>query len=235
MSRADEPFLSRWSRLKRRGQQSQAEAATATATATAPGDAAREQAGSRAPHVAASAGTSSPSPGSTLAPPATTPAGQAPAEAAPPALPPIESLLPESDFRPFMQAGVDAATRNAALARLFADPHFSVMDGLDVYIDDYGKSEPIPPSLMHHLDPTRSLGLFEPVPQVGAEAAPGRGETQVEFTHDESPGVARMRDAPAPNELLPTPDAQVLANVNPAENPEPQGTVADPNSRPTSK
>lgn len=229
MSRADEPFLSRWSRLKRRGKESDPE------SATAPADAAQEQAGSRAPGVAASAGISSPSPGSTLAPPATTQAGQAPAEAAPPALPPIESLLPESDFRPFMQAGVDAATRNAALARLFADPHFSVMDGLDVYIDDYGKSEPIPPSLMHHLDPTRSLGLFEPVPQGGAEAAPKRDESLVECARDESSSAACVRDAPAPNELLPTADAQVLAHVNPVENPEAQETVADPNSRPTSK
>src|SRR5690606_24143638 len=47
--------------------------------------------------------------------------------------PPIDSLTPQSDFSPFMQAGVDAATRNAALAQLFRDPHFNVMDGLDVY------------------------------------------------------------------------------------------------------
>lgn len=229
MSRADEPFLSRWSRLKRRGKESDPE------SATAPADAARQQAGSRAPGVAASAGSSSPSPGSTLAPPATTQAGQAPAEAAAPALPPIESLLPESDFRPFMQAGVDAATRNAALARLFADPHFSVMDGLDVYIDDYGKSEPIPASLMHHLDPTRSLGLFEPAPRVGTEAAPEGGETQVGFVHDESPGAASIRAAALPNEMPPTSDAPAPANVKPAENPDTQGTAADPDSRPASK
>lgn len=221
-----EGFLHRWSRLKRGGGVADPAPDAASETDHGP-DTATPQARQGAQPV--------PMP----VPPPTPPHGLPPEggedAGTPVPLPPIESLRPDSDFSPFMQAGVDPVIRNAALARLFADPHFSVMDGLDVYIDDYGKSEPIPPSLMHHLDPTRSLGLFEPVPQVGAEAAPGRGETQVEFTHDESPGVARMRDAPAPNELLPTPDAQVLANVNPAENPEPQGTVADPNSRPTSK
>jgi hypothetical protein len=36
--------------------------------------------------------------------------------------------------------------RNAALKKLFTDPHFNVMDGLDVYIDDYGKPDPCRPA-----------------------------------------------------------------------------------------
>ena len=31
------------------------------------------------------------------------------------------------------------------MKKLFSDPHFNVMDGLDTYIDDYGKPDPIPP------------------------------------------------------------------------------------------
>ena len=38
--------------------------------------------------------------------------------------------------------------RRAALKKLFSDPHFNVMDGLDVYIDDYSKTEPIPPAML---------------------------------------------------------------------------------------
>ena len=68
-----------------------------------------------------------------------------PATAAEPApLPPLESLTPESDFTPFMRADVDPATRRQALKTLFADPQFNVMDGLDVYIDDYSKPDPLP-------------------------------------------------------------------------------------------
>ena len=33
---------------------------------------------------------------------------------------------------------------NAAMKKLFTDPHFNVMDGLDIYIDDYRKPDPLP-------------------------------------------------------------------------------------------
>ncbi len=89
-----------------------------------------------------------------------TPVGEE-VDARPIALPPLDSLTPQSDFRPFMQAGVDAATRNAALAKLFRDPHFNVMDGLDVYIDDYNQSEPIPPTMLAKLRQLHSIGLTD--------------------------------------------------------------------------
>jgi hypothetical protein len=38
--------------------------------------------------------------------------------------------------------------KNAAIKKLFADPHFNVMDGLDTYIDDYSKPDPIPPEML---------------------------------------------------------------------------------------
>jgi hypothetical protein len=76
------------------------------------------------------------------------------------ALPAPETLSFESDFTPFLQASVDPAVRSKALRRLFADPRFNVMDGLDVYIDDYGKFEPIPPELVKELRHARYL--FDP-------------------------------------------------------------------------
>ena len=59
------------------------------------------------------------------------------------ALPPVESLTIDSDFSAFLQPKVDEALKRQALKKLFRDPRFNVMDGLDVYIDDYSKPDPI--------------------------------------------------------------------------------------------
>jgi Protein of unknown function (DUF3306) len=76
-------------------------------------------------------------------------------------LPNISELTPESDFTPFMQSGVEAVDRNAALKKLFTDPHYNKMDGLDIYIDDYGKPDPIPAAMLKQLMASKFLGLFE--------------------------------------------------------------------------
>ena len=46
------------------------------------------------------------------------------------------------------------------MRRLFTDPHFNKMDGLDIYIDDYGKPDPIPMAMLRMMNQARSLGLF---------------------------------------------------------------------------
>lgn len=168
MSERDAGFLARWSRLKQRSrEQDAAGSGDANDAAATPGvppvadaapDADRHPVRPQASPAAGSA-SASPAAGSASASPAANSASVSPAAsdreadpaAAEAALPPVESLTPESDFRPFMRAGTDSATRNAALKRLFADPQFNVMDGLDVYIDDYGKTEPIPPPLLARL------------------------------------------------------------------------------------
>lgn len=66
-------------------------------------------------------------------------------------LPPVESLTMESDFSVFMRPEVDESLRRTALRKLLRDPHFNVMDGLDTYIDDYGKPDPIPAAMMSQL------------------------------------------------------------------------------------
>ncbi len=58
-----------------------------------------------------------------------------------PQLPSLESLTIDSDFAAFMRPGVDDSLKRGALKKLFSDPRFNVMDGLDVYIGDY--SNPI--------------------------------------------------------------------------------------------
>ena len=68
-----------------------------------------------------------------------------------PSLPPIESLTTESDYSAFMQPKVDEALKRAALKKLFTDPHFNVMDGLDIYIGDYTQSDPMPEGMLEKL------------------------------------------------------------------------------------
>lgn len=97
------------------------------------------------------------------------PAAAAPTAAATPAkieLPPIESLNFDSDFTAFLRPEVDDKVKRAALKQLFRDPRFNVMDGLDTYIDDYTKADPIPPDMLAGL-----LQRFGSVPDAGATPA----------------------------------------------------------------
>jgi hypothetical protein len=91
----------------------------------------------------------------------------APAPAAAPAaakaeLPQVDTLKGLlSEYKEFLRPGVDEKLRQAALKKLFHDPHFNVMDGLDVYIDDYSKSDPIPDAMLRALAHAKGLLLDE--------------------------------------------------------------------------
>ncbi len=78
-----------------------------------------------------------------------------------PTLADVAALTRDSDYSPFMARGVQPDVKNAALGRLFTDPHFNVMDGLDVYIDDYGKPDPLPPGMLRQMLQSHVLGLFD--------------------------------------------------------------------------
>lgn len=137
MSDTDSSFLSRWSRRKaavREGQPVPAEPALAPE-----------------PALAAVAEVSA-------GPPAE------PREAAPlPTLADVALLQPGDNIARFVARGVDESVKRAALKTLFADPHFNVMDGLDTYIDDYGKPDPIPLDVLRRLTQSETLGLFDPI------------------------------------------------------------------------
>jgi hypothetical protein len=60
-----------------------------------------------------------------------------------------------------MSSDVGPEVRNAAMKKLFADPHFNVMDGLDIYIDDYSLSDPIPESMLRQMASAKFLKLFD--------------------------------------------------------------------------
>lgn len=69
----------------------------------------------------------------------------------------VEQLTSDSDFTPFVARGVDESVRRAAMKKLFADPRFNVMDGLDTYIDDYNKFEPLTPLMVAALNHAKDL------------------------------------------------------------------------------
>jgi hypothetical protein len=73
----------------------------------------------------------------------------------------VKLLSKDSDFKPFMAQDVSVDVRNAAMKKLFADPHFNVMDGLDIYIDDYSKSDPIPEAMLRAMTGSKLLKLFD--------------------------------------------------------------------------
>jgi hypothetical protein len=73
----------------------------------------------------------------------------------------VAALTRDSDYSRFMVRGVQPDVKNAALSKLFTDPHFNVMDRLDTYIDDYGKPDPLPEGMLRQMVQAHVLGLFD--------------------------------------------------------------------------
>ncbi len=94
-----------------------------------------------------------------------------PAEVPAPTLEDVRALTAESDFSRFVARDVAPDVKNAAMKKLFADPRYNVMDGLDVYIDDYSRPDPIPHALLRQLASAKFLGLFDQEEREEEEAA----------------------------------------------------------------
>ena len=111
----------------------------------------------------------------------------APADAAvaaaatpPPTLADVALLTHDSDYARFIVPGIDEGVKRAALKKLFTDPHFNIMDGLDTYIDDYSKPDPIPLSMLRQMNQSKFLRLFEDEEEddaVAREADPNHAAT----------------------------------------------------------
>jgi hypothetical protein len=119
----------------------------------------------------------------------------------PPTLEDVESLTPQSDFRRFTAADVAPEVKNAALKKLFADPHYNVMDRLDVYIDDYSQPDPLPYAMLRQLAGAKFLGLFDKEEAEEAAQAAARGPRDV-ADNPEPQTVAQSHAAP---EAVPEP------------------------------
>ena len=106
--------------------------------------------------------------------PHTEPATEANPTAPAPTLEDVQSLTPASDYTPYMARGVTSDVKNAALKKLFTDPHFNVMDRMDIYIDDYGQPDPIPLAMLRQMNGAKFLNLFDedtetPVPNAAGD------------------------------------------------------------------
>ena len=82
----------------------------------------------------------------------------------------VHELTAESDFSPFVAKNVSPEVRNSAMKKLFADPHYNVMDRLDIYIDDYSKPDPIPESMLRQMVSAKFLNLFKEEEEAEAKA-----------------------------------------------------------------
>ena len=133
-----------------------------------------------------------------------TPSQPAPVQSIPADLPAVETLSAGADFSRFMRADVPTATRNAAMKKLFGDPHFNLMDGLDIYIDDYTKADPIPLAMLKDLAQSRMLRLFD--------------DEEEKLAPDGLPATETVADAPVAGVLAAAP-APAAADSTPAIDP----------------
>jgi hypothetical protein len=160
--RDDGGFLSRWSRRKALVRQgavvAEPEVVVAPVVPAAPVAPAGTPVARAEPGALRPAGL--PQPGVPVDAPAVQ-AASAPLAAAPlPTLADVAALTAESDYARFVAPGVDRGVKNAALKKLFTNPHFNIMDGLDTYIDDYGKPDPLPAGMLRQMAQSHALGLF---------------------------------------------------------------------------
>lgn len=126
------------------------------------------------PQASVPAGVNAPAP--LAAQPAAASVPPEPAAAPLPTLQDAQSLSIDSDFKPFASRAVAPEVRNAAMKKLFTDPHFNVMDGLDIYIDDYTQPDPLPAAMLKQMASAQFMGLVEDEPEkpsvAGQAAAP---------------------------------------------------------------
>lgn len=185
----DAGFLSRWSRRKVQARQGEplppAPDAAQPAEALAPAPLA-------APVPAPVANVAEPAP---------------PAAEPPPTLDETAGLTPQADFSRFVARGVEPEVKNAALKKLFADPHFNVMDGLDTYIEDFGKPDPLPESMLKQMAQARFLGLFTDAPDTDEEARPAAlpADTPTAVSHEDPDLRLQPDDAAGRAGLAPGP------------------------------
>jgi hypothetical protein len=151
----------------------------------------------------------------------------APVAEPPPTLDDVATLTKDSDFSRYVRSDVGPEVRNAAMKKLFADPHFNVMDRLDTYIDDYGKPDPIPPAMLRQLASARFLNLFDDEDEEGNKKAPTAREVANDPTADsvaQSGTAASIPPAVPPAEDHADPDLRLQQDHAPGRQVPGQGT-----------
>ena len=162
-------FLSRWARRKAHARSGIDTPAEAPASAVTVPDAAarRSSAAAGAPPRAVE---SVPAPASAPAPSRSSIAESTPL----PTMEDVARLTRSSDVASVVQPGIDPGVSNAAMKKLFSDPRYNVMDGLDTYIGDYHTPDPIPLAMLRQMNQSKMLGLFadEDEPPVQTSRSP---------------------------------------------------------------
>ena len=187
MAAEDSGFFSRWSRRKQ-------EVRTGEALPPEP-----EKPAAAAPlavPVAATVPAPAPAPAEASAEPAPPP----------PTLEDAARLTPEDDFRRFVAPEVPNDVRNAAVKKLFADPHFNVMDGLDVYIDDYSQPSPLSKAELAMMVGAQFLKLVDDPEEKKAQSPPA---DRADASQAEAPAAG-----PTPTDTTPT-EADQAADTTP--------------------
>ncbi|WP_036235239.1 DUF3306 domain-containing protein, partial [Methylibium sp. T29-B] len=138
------------------------------------------------------------------------PAADAPAEPLP-TLDDVAALRPGDEVSRFVARGVDEDVKRAAVKKLFTDPHYNVMDGLDIYIDDYSQPDPIPMAMLRQLNQARFMGLFAAEEAAEAQAeAEARAAAQAPATPVHPADAVPVAEA-SPSTFPPAEDAGAKA------------------------
>ncbi|HTH11856.1 MAG TPA: DUF3306 domain-containing protein, partial [Acidovorax sp.] len=107
-----------------------------------------------------------------------------------PTLEDAQALTPASDFTAFVARGVPPEVRNVAMKKLFADPHFNVMDGLDIYVGDYTQPDPLPAGMLRQMASAHAMGFFDEEKKTATGQAPALSEGEGSI----APAIAQPRD-----------------------------------------
>jgi hypothetical protein len=127
------------------------------------------------------------------------------AERPAPTLSDVAQLTRDSDFARFVGGGVQTEVKNAALKKLFTDPRFNVMDGLDVYIDDYGIPSPLPQSMLVKMAQAKFLGLLTETTEEKIGCPP---DSLMQDEDSVVPAVV-VADVPPADRIVPNEDADL--------------------------
>jgi len=108
------------------------------------------------------------------------------------------------DFSAFMKPGVDPAVQQAAMKKMFSDPHFNIMDGLDIYIGDYSKPDPIPLEMLKRMVQSDMLNLFRKEKEAESESQSESQSTNAAAIPPPEP-TEQVLPLEAPTDLTSTP------------------------------
>jgi hypothetical protein len=127
---------------------------------------------------------------------------QEPEQVRPEDLPPIEELTAESDFTPFLKAGVPEELKRLALRKLWrSDPVFANLDGLVEYGEDFGAAfrNPGPVATLFRI----GRGMPGPGDEEAAEEQPEEAAQAAQPLSAEAAPAECSEPAPQPEDMSP--------------------------------